>query len=229
MRPIRQGNKARNSTAISGRGNRKTDANATLCRWPVKPRSLHSSASRIACGREKGSRSIFLLRTRAGYRGPADTGKHPRLGPPGASTFPRIWICSIDPCVKGVKRKTRHVVDFFAPCLFVVVVLHWQLFCFVSPATKSPRFFYFSTHSKNTGAFAKIRQLAEKKRGENCQERNSRGRPEVCRTPSLEDPARSKQPAVLRVSVAAHQTRRCRLYAFLKACATNRANKGRRH
>jgi len=85
----------------------------------------------------EGSRSIFLLRTRAGYRGPADTGKHPRLGPPGASMFPRIWNRSIDPCEKGVKRKTRHVVDFFVPCLFVVVALQAQLFCFVSPRESS--------------------------------------------------------------------------------------------
>jgi hypothetical protein len=40
---------------------------ATPCLRPVLvlPRSLHSSASRIACGRGAGtSRSIFLLRTR---------------------------------------------------------------------------------------------------------------------------------------------------------------------
>jgi len=63
--------------------------------------------------------------------------KHPRLGPPGASTFPRIWNRSIDPCGKGVKGKTRHVVIILPRCLFVVVLLQAQLFCFVSPRESS--------------------------------------------------------------------------------------------
>jgi len=46
---------------MGGRSNRKTDANATLSRWPVKPRSLHSSASRITCGRGKGRARFFCL------------------------------------------------------------------------------------------------------------------------------------------------------------------------
>jgi hypothetical protein len=84
----------------------------------------------------EGSRSIYLLRTRAGLvalRTRVNILDSVRLALP---RFPRIWIRSIGLCEKGVKRKTRHVVDFFGPCLFVVVVLRRQLFCFLSPRGK---------------------------------------------------------------------------------------------
>src|SRR5437899_4967128 len=38
---------------------------------------------------------------------------HPRLGPSGASTSPRIWIRSINGRKFSVKRKTQNVVDVF--------------------------------------------------------------------------------------------------------------------
>ena len=180
----------------------------------------------------EGSRSIFLLRTRAGYRGPADTGKHPRLGPPGASTFPRIWNRSIDPCEEGVKRKTRHVVDFLAPCLFVVVVLHWQLFCFVSPAAKIASHFFqhfFFNKRKKYRRLAKDSAICRKEARRIVRKENLRARPKVCGTLPLENPARFKRPAMFRVSVAMHQTPWCHLCAFLKGYATNRANKARLH
>src|SRR5882757_11584750 len=50
-------------------------------------------------------------------RGPIN----PRLGPPGASTFPRIWIRSIGGCKISVKRKTLNVDDFFVLRLYLVV------------------------------------------------------------------------------------------------------------
>jgi len=56
-----RGYQAKNSTATSGRRNRKPMQNATLCRWPVISRSLHSSASRFACGRGKGRARFFCL------------------------------------------------------------------------------------------------------------------------------------------------------------------------
>ncbi len=99
---------------------------AAMGRWLAS--GLHSSASRLDAGAELNFALDFLLRTRAGFvdsRGPAND---PRLGPPGASTLPRIWNRSINFCKFPVKRKTQNVVAFFAACLFVVVLLRANSF-----------------------------------------------------------------------------------------------------
>ena len=47
----------------------------------------------------------------------------PRLGPLGASTIPRIWICSINGRKIPVKRKTQNVDEFFTKRPYLVVRL----------------------------------------------------------------------------------------------------------
>jgi hypothetical protein len=59
------------------------------------------------------ARSIFLLRTRAGNRGLRELEHDPRLDPPGATTFPRIWNRSINACKNDVKGKSQNIVAFF--------------------------------------------------------------------------------------------------------------------
>jgi hypothetical protein len=113
---------------LCGRKGQRADASATHCHRPVKSRSHHSSASRIACGRGIGSRSIFCLES-GWSRGARERVEHPRPGPPGASTFPRIWNRSINACKNAVKGKTRDVVDYLVRRLFVVVVLHERAAC----------------------------------------------------------------------------------------------------
>lgn len=46
---------------------------------------------------------------------------HPRLGSSGASTIPRIWICSINARKNPVKGKTQNVDEFFTMCPYLVV------------------------------------------------------------------------------------------------------------
>jgi hypothetical protein len=46
---------------------------------------------------------------------------NPRLGPSGASTFPRIWIRSINLCAEAVKRKSQNLAKFFSTRLYLVV------------------------------------------------------------------------------------------------------------
>jgi hypothetical protein len=99
------------STAAGGRNSRKRMQNATPCRRPVLllPRSLPCSASTLCMrARSWSSCSIGLLRTRL-VSWPTDSNKNPRPGPPGASTFPRIWNRSIVVRENPVKRKTQNV------------------------------------------------------------------------------------------------------------------------
>jgi len=65
-------------------------------------------------------------------RGRTRTLIHPRLGPPGASTSPRIWNRSIKGRIFSVKRKTQNVGDVFVLRLFVVVPF-------------PPNYFFFNT------------------------------------------------------------------------------------
>src|SRR5215469_3481001 len=54
-------------------------------------------------------------------RGSKTDRSNPRLGPSGASTSPRIWIRSINPGEKAVKRKSQNLVKNFQECLYLVV------------------------------------------------------------------------------------------------------------
>jgi len=92
------------------------------CRWPVVCTQPNSRCSATNAGAELVPRArFFSLKTRAASW-MQRTLLYPRLGPSGASTSPRIWICSINAEKFSVKRKTQNVVGVFVLRLFVVVL-----------------------------------------------------------------------------------------------------------
>jgi len=91
------------------------------CRWPVLRTQPNSRCSASSTGAELVSRARFFRLETGPPRGRTRTLVHPRLGPPGASTSPRIWIRSIKGRIFSVKRKTQNVGDDFVLRLFVVV------------------------------------------------------------------------------------------------------------
>src|SRR5256885_10588503 len=85
------------------------------CHRPAYDARPHSRSLLRKYHCEASLRARFVSRkTRAGCVGfVARTYSVPRLGPSGASTFPRIWIRSIDACKISVKRKTQNVDGLF--------------------------------------------------------------------------------------------------------------------
>ncbi len=82
--------------------------------------SLTAGAPPHLRARSRHCARFFRLET-GPLRGRTRTLIHHRFGPSGASTFPRIWIRSINARIFPVKRKTQNVVDVFVLRLFVVV------------------------------------------------------------------------------------------------------------
>src|SRR5207247_5523797 len=85
---------------------------------------------------------------------PPRTLVHPRLGPSGASTSPRIWIRSINGRKFSVKRKTQNVVDVFVLRLFVVVRFPLGFHRFSTPALPLRHFFNISCRLAFHAAFS---------------------------------------------------------------------------
>jgi hypothetical protein len=113
IRPARASpkQKIRPLRAVEGvKNKRKTQRPAA--RWPSTP-AFTAALRGWPAGADWKARSIFLLRTRAGFVACANSSTITRLGPPGATTFPRIWIRSINACKNPVKRKTQNIVAFF--------------------------------------------------------------------------------------------------------------------
>src|SRR3989449_10842280 len=92
-----------------------------LCRWPVLRTQPNSRCSASFTGAEQVFRARFFRLETGPLRGRTRTLIHHPFGPSGASTFPRIWIRSINARIFPVKRKTQNLLDVFVLRLFVVV------------------------------------------------------------------------------------------------------------
>src|SRR6266849_4365986 len=101
-----------------------------LCRRPVVLTQPNSRCSASCTGAGQVLRARFFRLEPGPLRGLTRTLIHPRLGPSGASTSPRIWNRSINGRKFSVKRKTLNVVDVFVLRLFVVVPFPLNRFLF---------------------------------------------------------------------------------------------------